>query len=1154
MPSLFFPNINALRLVLASGRVPTALTRAPATAGFDPHGRLWLELPELPSREILAALSRFGVQALGKIAVPTERVNCWAELLPLRKSSNPVPVKVLLIGPDRQAAGLAARLRRETRKPLGIILPDEPSVRSAWIAIDFPRPRLLTEIAERDPAFDIFAEQSAGVWVQAGWEHQLPNELVMPSNSFLLLRPPRNFLVIPGVVPIPKSEDYRFSFVGKRRSKNADRKIVVPIPLHLALRHSIAPRESLWVVEAGQANEFWDVCSSVDERVLRRLEAGTQVSGVKSRVVIRCADNNRPPTFLPLLTTGFANDPRLPGLYIPANRVLKPHLRTREVTEIFGLHPDKLVWVESSSEGSLIAHTIPLAAFRPLSQLVVYTSSAAVQLGVEPRVELFPLARVALANEPIPTIELEEPIPITEAEIEPERAEAVPSEPGWFLRSLKKLMSRLNLDRDSESEQDELPAVAVTPDRRVEQTLSSADALRHGPDWPARRRSLENALFQELPRLGAENRAARWAALAAVYTKMGNPGDAAVCWMNAAWESATPPVPLLKQWLAAECQAARLTESQCVLERWLSERRPGIVRVVAAYTSLAGYIQPPMEFLATLPRILAFLEQHFDDLPIRAAWLARLAATRVCESDALGLARWRDRVLIRLADRGPGLDLDEPSFLRFHGSVSGERFQAARKWLESVKEKVHDWLKHHGKTGGRNQSDQPLQQCGLIAEMDATHAYADIMLAWGIGCLGERILANDWSAKARKSLSAISAPGVDSTVHAVLGDLFLHRLKDAQEGRPPKPGLPSELQKRIDALPELARYSVDRLREHSKILEPRDQVRAFQGRDLRELLGQDRLGERLNLLLNRTESEQLAEESTALLEVCSHSPTTDTLPRIVMTLLEVAPRLDRAIQLSVLNLLPTAIDWLESWLATGRWPIAERLEKLNRYRTRMIRTGFSTAASLDPSLVGSTIEQLIRQLRQLGAPLRESLLNVAAQIFQALRRLGLRSEADSLVSFLDPPRESSEPKVQHLQIARLGLSIGWFTAGNEDAGWHILNEARELLYLSRGFDIDERTRLSIAYAEALGFAPPGIAHGRLGDIFERLDPVKTTGSTNGWFTLKPLQLIDVVVRSVVTDEFSLGPAVRAWLDDDEFLIRGRIHRDLAALLREQGIW
>lgn len=53
--------------------------------------------------------------------------------------------------------------------------------------------------------------------------------------------------------------------------------------------------------------------------------------------------------------------------------------------------------------------------------------------------------------------------------------------------------------------------------------------------------------------------------------------------------------------------------------------------------------------------------------------------------------------------------------------------------------------------------------------------------------------------------------------------------------------------------------------------------------------------------------------------------------------------------------------------------------------------------------------------------------------------------------------------------------------------------------------------------------------------------------------MKPLQLIDAVVRSVVTDDFALGPAVRGWLDDDKFLIRRRIHRDMSNVLKSGGI-
>ena len=158
------------------------------------------------------------------------------------------------------------------------------------------------------------------------------------------------------------------------------------------------------------------------------------------------------------------------------------------------------------------------------------------------------------------------------------------------------------------------------------------------------------------------------------------------------------------------------------------------------------------------------------------------------------------------------------------------------------------------------------------------------------------------------------------------------------------------------------------------------------------------------------------------------------------------------------------------------------------------------------------------------------------------------------MQFLDPGALGSERAHGPAPRMRLGLAIGWFIAGNEDAGTQILNHAREALFLSADDDVRSRTELAIAYAEALGFTPARVAHGRLEEILLRPHfRVEVMGSTNLYFTLKPLQLIDTIVRSVVTDEFTLGPAVRGWLDDDEFLIRGRIHRDLAALLRAQGM-
>jgi len=39
-----------------------------------------------------------------------------------------------------------------------------------------------------------------------------------------------------------------------------------------------------------------------------------------------------------------------------------------------------------------------------------------------------------------------------------------------------------------------------------------------------------------------------------------------------------------------------------------------------------------------------------------------------------------------------------------------------------------------------------------------------------------------------------------------------------------------------------------------------------------------------------------------------------------------------------------------------------------------------------------------------------------------------------------------------------------------------------------------------------------------------------------------------VVLAVVSDDFTMGSQARRWLDDDEFLVRRRIHRDLKTIM------
>ena len=82
------------------------------------------------------------------------------------------------------------------------------------------------------------------------------------------------------------------------------------------------------------------------------------------------------------------------------------------------------------------------------------------------------------------------------------------------------------------------------------------------------------------------------------------------------------------------------------------------------------------------------------------------------------------------------------------------------------------------------------------------------------------------------------------------------------------------------------------------------------------------------MLTNQQERSHLSDEANVLLRICTENPTTETLPRVVFTLLDMAPWLDRTALPRVLELLPAAVDWTEAWLVAGKWTEAERPARL----------------------------------------------------------------------------------------------------------------------------------------------------------------------------------------------------------------------------------
>jgi hypothetical protein len=66
------------------------------------------------------------------------------------------------------------------------------------------------------------------------------------------------------------------------------------------------------------------------------------------------------------------------------------------------------------------------------------------------------------------------------------------------------------------------------------------------------------------------------------------------------------------------------------------------------------------------------------------------------------------------------------------------------------------------------------------------------------------------------------------------------------------------------------------------------------------------------------------------------------------------------------------------------------------------------------------------------------------------------------------------------------------------------------------------------------------------ELFRKMDPKKITNTftTAQFYSRLHLNLVEDVIRALVSDDSALSATGRKWLDDDEFLVRRRIHADM----------
>jgi hypothetical protein len=220
-----------------------------------------------------------------------------------------------------------------------------------------------------------------------------------------------------------------------------------------------------------------------------------------------------------------------------------------------------------------------------------------------------------------------------------------------------------------------------------------------------------------------------------------------------------------------------------------------------------------------------------------------------------------------------------------------------------------------------------------------------------------------------------------------------------------------------------------------------------------------------------------------------------------------------------------------------------------------------------PAIVGNYLHLQTEHLPANQAKL-ESIESLFRQSLRGLRRLGLRDEISRMFNRIleivqadqrrPPPASPGRPaKRDPARAAKLLLTVagGWFYFGQHEQAQPVAREARQQLFHSE-LSAVQRSSLACAYLAAVAQAPLAIALPLIQELFAKdpqtqqpnlakmIDPLFT--STH--FSLAQLDVVEATVLTLVSDEFVLSPETRQWLEEDEFLVRRRIHRDVREMV------
>lgn len=569
-------------------------------------------------------------------------------------------------------------------------------------------------------------------------------------------------------------------------------------------------------------------------------------------------------------------------------------------------------------------------------------------------------------------------------------------------------------------------------------------------------------------------RAPHWTRLAQLEHRTGREREAGLCWSHALW--ITPPdarAALAAQWVKTAPKRLKSPPT--------AEQLRGLVARILAGTPASEADQ----------RVLT---EHADLLDLRAWWLARKTLAERSQ-DRLALMQARDHVFDRLRGGLP-LAANVPTFIRMHGVADGHGTEELAAALGTL---VPRYLK-------TKRARNPMETAPHLTE-----GYVRLCVAWGHARLGQTDHARAERATALKRITPMDG------VHGLCVALFDARLQQALSGRPPGAPLPPQIQTRREALSRIDRYKADRMRELSRILDPR---RTFDPFELYQRADAHPFGDAFARVLGRPTPGAVAEGLDAIFKA---NPT------------------DKRSLLGVIDVLGTLPENLS--VPRLRAVVSQTKALPPDVAVEVLESGAVLAAALDRhDLVDEALKLLAAPAKALAAADPVELAASLARSAPVLRGAGHGSAVSVLLDGLDAALTDTTVtgRLARVQLAAARASLSSAASAQVmpafDAVFGMLDQ------IPNQYDRYQHVR---TLALALAQTTPTQAIAGVERLWILLPEVTDGFNTNSHFCLSVVQFMESMVLALASEALSLSPWARRWIETDEHALRRRIHQDIA---------